>query len=247
MLAFFAFTLPLVFPLAAQKHFSRGEKATVEKFRCAKVHFEKGLDFLKNGDPAKAQKEAAACLEIFPGYADGHLLLALLRYQQGNFATALKEIETAKAGFGAIKEFHAASYRDHFARLREQREQTAERLAELVNSGGSQMLISDARHSLALKDEELRNWKPAVARAMPAEYHFVHGDILGKLQRLDEAQGFYQAALLADPHHANAYANLIGICLLRGDKASARKYLRQAEGNGVTVNATLKEAVLKRR
>ncbi len=109
------------------------------------------------------------------------------------------------------------------------------------------MLVSDARHSLALNDEELRRWRPAAAGALPAEYHFVHGDILARLQRLDEAQGFYQAALLADPRHADAYAKLIGICLARGDTAGARKYLRQAEGNGVTVNEKLKEAVLKRR
>jgi len=247
ILAFFAVSLPLAAPLAAQKDFNQSEKATVEKFKRANVHFNKGVAFLKNGNLAKAQKEADASLEVFPGHSDGHLLLALLQYQQGNFEPALKEIETAKTGFSAIKEFYAASYQDHFTRLREQRDRTAERLAELVSSGGSQMLITDAQHSLAMKDEELRNWKPTVAFDMPAEYHFVHGNILFKLKRLDEAQGFYLAALQADPFHANAYTNLIGIYLMRGDKANAQKFLQQAEGNGVTVNEKLKEAVLKRQ
>ncbi len=96
MLAIFAFALPLVFPLAAQTHFDRGEKATVGKFKRAKAHFAKGLDFLKNGDPAQAQKEAAASLEIFPGYADGHLLLALLRRQEGNFEPPSRRSRTPR-------------------------------------------------------------------------------------------------------------------------------------------------------
>ena len=234
-------------PLAAQKDFNQSEKATVEKFKRAKVHFDKGSAFLQKGKLDKAQKEAAASLEIFPDFSDGHLLLALIQYQQGNFEPALREIGTAEAGFAAISKFYAISYQDHFARLREQRNEAAARLEELKATGGDPISIADAQHALAMKDEELRNWKPDVSLAMPAEYHFVHGNILFKLKRFDEAQGFYLAAVQADPRHANAYVNLIGICLMRGDKAGALTYLQQAEGNGVALNEKLKQAVLQRQ
>ncbi len=239
--------LGLAFTLAAQKDFNQSEKATIENYKRAKVHYDKGLDYFNKGKLEKAQKEAAASLEIFPSYADGHLLLALLRYQEGKFEPALKEIESAKASFGAISQFYAVSYQDHFARLREQRNEAAARLEELKAAGGDLILIGDAQHALQVKEEELRNWKPDVSLAMPAEYHFVHGNILFKMKRLNEALGLYLAAVQADPRYANAYNNLISIYLMGGDAANALKYLQQAESNGVTVNEKLKNAVLERK
>jgi tetratricopeptide (TPR) repeat protein len=244
---FGALLLALALPLAAQKDFNQSEKATIEKYKRAKVHYNKGIGYLQKGKLAKAQKEADASLEIYSDFADAHLLLALLQYQQGNFDLALKEIETAKSGFGAISDFYAISYQDHFVRLREQRNQTAARLEELKYEGGDQILIADAQHALMLKDEELRNWKADVALKMPAEYHFAHGNILFKLKRIDEAQGYYLEAVQTDPRYANAYTNLIGIYLTRGDAANALKYLRQAEGNGVSLSEKLKKAVLDRQ
>jgi tetratricopeptide (TPR) repeat protein len=244
---FGALLLAPALPLAAQKDFNQSEKATIEKYKRAKVHYNKGIDYLQKGKLAKAQKEADASLEAYPGFADAHLLLALLQYQQGIFELALKEIESAKSGFGAISDFYAVSYQDHFVRLREQRNQAVARLEELKYEGGDLILIHDAEHALWVKDEELRNWKADVALKMPAEYHFVHGNILFKMKRINEAQGYYLEAVLTDPRYANAYTNLIGIYLTRGDAANALKYLQQAEGNGVALNEKLKKAVLDRK
>jgi tetratricopeptide (TPR) repeat protein len=241
-----ALLLALALPLSAQKDFNQSEKATIEKYKRARVHYDKGIDYLQKGKLEKAQKEAAASLEVFPDYADGHLLLALLHYQQGNFELALKAVETAKSGFGAISDFYTVSYQDHFARLREQRNQAVERLDELKGSGDL-ILIHDAEHALWVKDEELRNWNPDIALKMPAEYHFVHGNVLVKMKRISEALGYYLEAVQTDPRYGNAYTNLIGIYLSRGDAANALKYLQQAEGNGVALSEKLKKAVLDRQ
>jgi len=241
-----ALLLALSLPLSAQKDFNQSEKATIEKFKRAKAHCVKGTDYLHKGKLEKAQKEADACLEVYPGFADAHLLRALLQYQQGNFELALKEVETAKSDFGGISEFYAISYQEHFVRLREQRQQTAARLEELRLGGGDRILIHDAEHSLWVKDEELRKWKADAAIQMPAEYHFVHGNILFKMKRISEAQKYYLEAVQTDPRYANAYTNLIGICLARGDAADALKYLQQAEGNSVALSEKLKKAVLDR-
>lgn len=242
-----ALALALALPLAAQKDFNQSEKAAVENFKRAKVHFDKGVACLLKGQPAKARQEAETSLEIFPIFADGHLLLAMVQYQQGDYAAALEEIQTAKDGFGAISKFYAVSYQDHFSRLREQRNQAAARLEELQIAGADPILMGDAQHSLMVKEEELRGWKPDASLEMPAEYHFVHGNILFKMKRLSEAQGFYLAAVQADPRHANAFNNLISIHLTCGDAAGALKYLRLAEENGVKVNEKLKQAVLGRQ
>jgi tetratricopeptide (TPR) repeat protein len=236
--------LALALPLAAQKNFNQSEKATIEKFKRAQVHFEKGVEFLKKGSLAKAQKEAASSMEIFSDYSGGHLLLAMIRFREGNYPAGLAEIEMAKANFAAIKEFYAISYQDYINRLREQRDFTASRLAE---PGLDPILTREAEIKLAEIDEKLRDWKPTMGLDIPAEYHFVHGNILYKMNRFDEAQGFYLAAVQADPRHTNAYTNLIGIYLTRGDAANALKYLQQAEGAGVTVDEKLKKAVLGRQ
>jgi len=236
--------LALALPLAAQKNFNQSEKATIEKFKRAQVHFEKGVEFLKKGSLAKAQKEAASSMEIFSGYSGGHLLLAMIRFREGDYQAGLAEIEMAKTNFAAIKEFYAISYQDYINRLREQRDFTASRLAE---PGLDLILAREAEIKLAEIDEKLRDWKPTMGLDIPAEYHFVHGNILYKMNRLDEAQGFYLAAVQADPRHTNAYTNLIGMYLTRGDTANALKYLQQAERAGVTVNEQLKKAVLGRQ
>ena len=244
-LSFFSVALLLVLaqPLAAQKNFNQSEKMTVEKFKRARMHFDKGADYLKKGRPAKALKEAELSMEIFSDYSDAYLLLAMIHFQEGKYDAGLAEIEKAKATFGAIREFYTASYQDYINRLREQREFTVNRIAD---AGLSLILMREAEIKLADIDEKLRDLKPTLGLDVPAEYHFVHGNLLFKLKRFDDAQELYLAAVQADPRYANAYANLIGIFLMRGDKASALKYLQQAEGKGVKMDEKLKESVLRR-
>ncbi|MCU0237200.1 MAG: tetratricopeptide repeat protein [Acidobacteria bacterium] len=239
-----ALLLVLAPPLAAQKNFNQSEKMTVEKFKRARMHYDKGVDCLKKGKPAKALKEAELSMEIFADYSDAYLLLAMIHFQEGKYDAGLAEIEKAKGTFGGIREFYAASYQDYINRLREQREFTANRLAD---AGLSLILMREAEIRLAEIDAKLRDLKPTLDLDVPAEYHFVHGNILFKLKRFAGAQELYLAALQADPRYANAYANLIGIFLMSGDKASALKYLQQAEGKGVKMNEKLKEAVLQRQ
>ena len=83
-LALIVGALLLASPLAAQKNFNQDERETMEKYKRAKVHFIKGVEYLSKGKLEKVQKEADASLEIFPGYADAHLLLAQLQYQRRN-------------------------------------------------------------------------------------------------------------------------------------------------------------------
>lgn len=245
LLAALFLTLPPA--LAAQKGFNQSEKAAIEKFKRAQVHYNKGVEYLKKGGLELAQREAKACMDIFPDFADSHILQAMIEYQRGGYAPALEEVQKAKAGFAAVKGFYESSYQDYFTRLREQRDQLAERLADLVSSGSSQILVNEASNRLKVIDIQLRDWKPTVDFELPAEYHFVHGNILFKLQRPAEAEAMYLAAIRADPRHANAWNNLISIHFAANDVAAAAKYVQQAEANGVALNEKLKQAVLGRK
>lgn len=258
VLCLFAAALLLVMPptLSAQKDFNQTEKETVEKYKRAKVHFLKSVEHLKKGKVEKARKEADACLEIFPGYADAHLLLAQLQYQQGHYEDALQKIETAKSAFDTFNKFYAFSYQEYLTRLREERDRRESQISDLgqmmenAPSADEKRRLQDqidkAKQNLTTLDNRLRNPIPDTID-LPAEYHFIHGNILFKMKRFDQAQGFYLAAVQADPGHANAYNNLINIFFAKGDSAQALKYLKQAEDNGVKVIEGLKKAVLERQ
>jgi tetratricopeptide (TPR) repeat protein len=246
----------LFLSLPAQKGFNQQEKESIQKYKRAKVHYLKGGEYLQKGKFEKARKEADACLEIFPGFADARLLLAQTDYQQGQFATALKEIETAQADFRKFSKFYEYSYLEYLDLLREQRDIVEKHISDLT----MQMAIStddDAKQAMQdtinkdkqtrdTLDGRLRNPIPETL-AVPAEYHYTHGNILFKMKRFGEAEGFYLEAIQADPKHANAYNNLINILYMRGDMAQALKYLNQAEANGVQVLEGLKKAVLEKQ
>lgn len=255
-LALIAGALLLALPLAAQKNFNQEERETMEKYKRAKIHFLKGVEYLSKGKLEKVQKEVDASLDIFPGYSDAHLLLAQLLYQQGQYENALQEIENAKSGFSAIKKFYFDSYQNYIDNLRMERDKKDTQIQELTQEMSSaqnptlkqqlQDQINELKTIMNTLDNRLREWIPK-AIDIPAEYHYIHGNILFKMKRYAEAMGFYEAAVQADPNHANAYNNLISILFSQGDMVRAMKYVEQAEANGVTVNEKLKKAVLERK
>ena len=253
---FMAGALLLALPLAAQKDFNQAEKDTIEKYKRARVHFLKGGEYLKKGKLDKARKEAETGLEIFPRYAEARLLLAELAYQRGEYDGALRDIETAKNDFSAFSRLYTYTYQEYLDRLREQRDEKEKVLNMMaaalsnVKSNAERLRIesqvSMAKQDLATIDARLNDPIPPTMD-IPAEFHFIHGNILFKLKRYGEAQTFYQATVKTNPRHANACNNLISILFASGDHAGALKCLEQAEANGVAVNEKLKKAILEKK
>jgi len=251
-----AAVLALALPLAAQKDFSQSEKETLAKYKLAKAHFLKGGEYLKKGKLDKAQKEADTSLAILPRYADARLLKAELGYQRGQYEEALKDIETAKDDFVTVKELYEFSYQEYLERLREQRDELETYIKDMSvgvvekgsSAGGNPALtaIVKARQDIAMIDNKLHEAIPQTLE-LPAEFHYIHGNIFFKLKRFNEARGQYQAAVNANPRHANACNNLISIHFASGDHAGALKLLEESEANGVVVNEKLKKAVLGKK
>jgi tetratricopeptide (TPR) repeat protein len=242
--------------LNAQKNFNQEEKIMVEKHKRARPHLLKAGAYLEKGKPDKARKEIAACLEILPEYAEALLLRAQLNYQEGALEPALKDVDAAKSNFTAFSKFFTYTYQDYLDRLRDDRDRQETLINELERAVSNATTIDQrrrleaevakAKQVLLTIDNRLRDPIPPIL-GIPAEYHFIHGNILFKMKRFEEARGFYEAAVQADPRHANANNNLIALCLARGDMAAALKYLEQAEANGVAVNEKLIKAVLEKK
>lgn len=255
-MALVAAGLLLALPLAAQKDFSQTEKETLAKYKQARAHFLKGGEFLKKSKLDKAEKEADVSLGILPRYADARLLKAEIAYQRGRYEEALTEVTIAKDDFVTVKDLYAFSYQDYLDRLRKQRDDLENYVKDMstnVSDKGSsqgrnpaQAAINKARQDITEIDRKLYEPIPQTL-AVPAEFHYIHGNILFKLKRFGEARDQYQAAVQADPRHTNACNNLISIHFASGDQAGALKLLEEAEANGVKVNEKLKKAILEKK
>ena len=248
--------LLLALPLAAQKDFNQAEKEAIEKYKRARPYFLKGGEYLEKGKLDKARKEAETSLKIFPEYAEAHLLMAELGYQRGEYDEALQEIETAKRDFTAFSKLYTFTYQEYLDRLRDQRDdkesyinQLSVAASEAKSNADRQRIeaqISRAKQEMTVIDSRLNDPIPQTLE-VPAEFHYIHGNILFKLKRFGEARDQYQAAVQADPRHAKACNNLISIHFASGDQVGALKLLEQAEANGVTVNEKLKKAILDKQ
>lgn len=231
------------------------EIARPELFKQANSHYNRGMDYWQDGKADKARQEARACLDLYPSFADAHLLLARLDYVGGKIESALQEIDAACAGFSRFEAFYLQRYQENLNQLRDRRlrqEEYVHGLNEtLARSGMTPSEKARIEAQVQMETQELNNLdlklrEPAPAvQDLPAEYRFVRGNILFKLRRLGEARDAYQAAIRTDPRHGHAYNNLINLLYVSGDNGGARQVIALAEKNGVAVNEKLKQAVLE--
>lgn len=80
--------------------------------------------------------------------------------------------------------------------------------------------------------------------AVPADYLFLRGNVLLRMNRANDARQAYRRAVKADPCHANAWNNLVALGLGSKDSAGAKADLAEAEAQGVIIRPELKKAVL---
>jgi len=85
----------------------------------------------------------------------------------------------------------------------------------------------------------------AQKQELPADYYYIHGNILFNLKRFQGARDQYLKAIGVDAGHIRAYNNLANLYYTAKDYENALKVLEQAEAKGVALNPKLKEAVLK--
>jgi tetratricopeptide (TPR) repeat protein len=242
-------------PARAQKGFGLSEKEFVDNWKRANPHFLKGKGYFDKKKYDKAEEEFKACLEVLPEHADALYFLAQLDSQKGDFTQALADIEKAEAAFAVISKFTAFidsqrldSLRDEQTRLSQEISTLQDAYNRTTDQSQKQQLmqsISNLRSQLSIINSRLQEQPVPGGMALPADYSFVHGNILFKMNRFQDAHGHYLKALEADASHLGAYNNLVNMHYMAKDYEGALKYIETAEGNGVEVNPKLKEAVLK--
>ncbi len=210
-----------------QEDYTREEKQLFQRYQSASKRFEKGKDEFGKGKIDKAENDFNECLKIMPEHADAYFMLAQISYKRGDLEKALSQMETAEENYHVIVKMKMNMEQIRIMKMQDAR-----------NAG-----TYDERGTQAL-DQRLT--RPVATKAdIPADYHYIHGNIFFKLGEYQKAYDMYLQAITTDPKHNDAYNNLANICLMSKQYEKGLEYLRMAEENGVKVNEKLKEAILK--
>lgn len=244
-------------PVLAQDTAGRDKKESAAKWETAHPRFLMGRGYFLEKKLSRAETELKACLEILPEHSDALFFLAQIDYQRGHFARALSDIERAEASHAAFAGADGISQslrRKALLEERKKKEQEIAAMEEIFYSGScktdDEMLkipesIEALRRNIQAINSVLNETPGIGPKSLPADYSYVHGNILFKLGRAGDAALRYLKAIESDSGHAGAFNNLISILYLAKDYGNALKYIGQAEACGVAINPKLKRAVLQ--
>lgn len=245
--------------LFGQKRFMLNEK-DAEKFKLAKRLYNKGEQLFIKEKFKKAESAFKECLEKFPKYANADYYLARIYYQEDNLARALEHIKNANNNYAFIVELGVNTQLEYLEKLRFQKQQVEEdirNLQQLSSTGGSGRTsgvnreasdiasqLAAAQKTLQTLNDRLRAPIPDL-KQIPAEFHYVYGNILFKLKKYSEALSQYLETVKTDPTHGSAYNNLANLYYMARKYQEALFYLQKAESCGAKINPQFKQAIYK--
>jgi tetratricopeptide (TPR) repeat protein len=253
LLAWFLVGVPAASPALAQAEAKRAATVNPQAYKAARASYDKARKAFEKRDLAKAAKELEVCLQRVPDYSAAHFLLAKIDYLEKRFEPSLGHMTRAIATYersSALVEDLYAAHLDELQRVRDSYDSAIADLREQY----ARATTEAARRAIQDRIDQVGRDRDAVQRQLaepppertgiPADYHFFHGNILLRLNRLDDAAAAYRQALRAKPDHAEAANNLASLYLAAGHPRIALEVVEQAERNGAAVNPELKQAIL---
>lgn len=244
--------------LFGQKRYMLNESET-GKFKMAKRLYNKGEQLFIKGKFKKAESTFKECLNKFPKYANADYYLARIYYQEDNLTAAMKHIENAHINYEFIASLGVNTQLEYLERLRLQKQQVEEdirNLRQILSTGsgkssGGGRENSDTERKIAALEKTLQTLKDRLrapvpdAKLIPAEFHYVYGNILFKLKKYSESLNRYLEAVKTDPTHGNSYNNLANLYYMAKKYQKALYYLQKAQSCGVKINPRFKQALYK--
>jgi len=222
----------------------------IKEYRSAEKYLQNGLKSLKKGNLEKAKKHFLECLEKFPQYVQAHFFLSQIFYQKGDLENALVQIEKAKRDSDAMTRVLMNAQKEAESQRRAQRMDLGRQLENLEAAWETQdgrcaftaAIISTRSEINALEGQEAVS--VASSTSIPANYFFLHGNILFRLKDYENARKQYLAAIQIDPKLGEAYNNLANLYYMARKYEEALDCMNQAVVSGVEINENLKGAVL---
>lgn len=241
----------LLLPAASHDGDNHNEK--IDRFLQSHEQFRQGEELFFRNQMQKAAACMQRCLDLFPQHDRAHFRLAEIRLKQRRLAEAEIHIRAAKQSFIESREWFNGSFRQYLDALRGKQVDNRLRLSILGEQNATASCGS--RRAIFYKANAIRSQDSAIdailaafpprEEEIPAEYHYIHGNIHFLSGRHDPAVNEYQRALEKNPEHAYACNNLANLYFLRKQYDQAREYLDRAEQYGARINPGFRKALQK--
>jgi tetratricopeptide (TPR) repeat protein len=237
----------------SQERFLMDEK-TFQRFKQAKRMYVKGEQLYLKGKLSKAQKSLEKCVELFPEYSEAYFVMAQILYVKREYGAALEKISNAKTHFKYMANIRVSAQMDYIGDLGEQSQKLKDRLQELqrkLGASGSTGQRSQLETQMGTIQSQLNRIEGQIRtpvptfEQLPAEYHYVHGNILFKLKKFHEAKKQYLEAVEVDQNHGNALNNVAILLFLEKKYRKAKEFLDRAEASGMVINQNFKRDLEK--
>lgn len=232
------------------------------KFMMAKKLFDKGKLLISEGKLDRAERAFKGCLELFPKYSHSAYHLGQIYYKRKSYKKALEYIELAKKHYDYIATYGVNSQLEYLASLRDQKFNLDREVTEMQHKLDTKNFrgkteedafpeiselktkIAHGKETLRRIDELLRAPQPVKA-GVPADYFYLHGNVLFRLKNYQEAYIQYLEAIKIEPCYVKAYKNLANLNFIGRRYKEALAYIERAEKCGAEVDGNLKKIVLK--
>jgi len=232
------------------------QQKLLQRYQASHRNFEKGIKNFHKGKLPKAEAELLLCVDKMPQHAEARFYLAMIAYRTERLIQALEWIEGAKQDYAmnAQLEF-ILEQKQRQERLEMQRQEKMNRMryletqatrdsrGEEENQQGTNEDLAKAAEEVSRLDDQVSR-PPMVNKDIPADYHYVHGNIVLQLERIREAQALYEETIKLNPQHGEAYNNLASIMFADQKYQEALKYLELAESFGASINPELRQRLL---
>jgi tetratricopeptide (TPR) repeat protein len=239
----------------SQVEATRRSTDQVQNFKAAKLNLDKAAKKFSQKDWEGARHWARESVGKFSNYSEAYLLHAKAAYMMKDYEDALAAIGKAESTFDAYMALGDSLVSARQESLYRQRQMINDSIGEMqtaLQRAASQQerdaiaaRISELSRQLQDIDREVSDPAKLARPGMPAEYPFVHGNILLRMNRLAEAEPQYKRALEIQPKYPEAINNLASLYYSAGRGPLALLVLNDAEAHGVTVNPELKKAVME--
>ncbi len=255
MMTVVVFLMPGPCPGQSDSLASMDEGDFIHKYKSANKAFERTFNrHLLKGNLLKAEKGLLKCQDIMPGHVGSLFYLAYVCYKKKEYNRALEYIRRAKAGYEVIARKITGIQKHSAHKVKEKQNVLREALDSYqgFESFDGACAISPIMREMRGEMARLEGGGASRGTAasgpqdpVPAEYFYLHGNILFRLKQYAGARDQYLETIKKNPKHRNAYNNLVNLYYVTRKPGKSLYYLELAAENGVPVDRRLKQAVLK--
>jgi tetratricopeptide (TPR) repeat protein len=227
----------------------------LQKYKTVNRDFLKGRELVVKQKYDQARQILLKVLDRMPEHPEASYLLAQIYYKEGDFEKGLTTIQNAETHFSSVQRIlfkQQLKLGDQYSSNKQEINQEIQVLQSQLSQAKSEEERRDLQRQIVEKQGqsstmEMHNKEQSLyeSTGMPADYSHIHGNLLFKMKRYQEALDQYLKAVQSDPKYGSAYNNIANLYFMAKKYDKALEYIEKAEANGVKVHPDFKNAVLK--